>query len=381
MSNILIALSDRLNTPPTSPLHPSSPSAPPPSRLLILSSSASLANRLTTVLLPFYRAVYPPYRHPKRVLPKPPKLHILPFKPRSNSSNSSYSTYSSLPRESSKNVDFSRRATHPPINSRGDTWKSPPTLSTSQTPGGGNPSSVSSWFGSWVRRGGPLAASNFGPNQGESCSPLSSRPPDFRKDSHHRESDSDISPPDIDIIKDATGEVIDIKLATSFRTSQRLSSGTQSDDYDLKRQGSMSLNNVTFIEDVFRVTGFHGGGYHVDYHLQSMERTDEVEADVLRVLKEDILFFFTPPVHAIPVNPSRSPEPPRLPQGQKKVSCVIADIDALEIYQLTVHIEEEDEQHERDILGPKDDRQWQRVQEWAMHGTTGIEEMVKEILL
>src|SRR5215469_9269559 len=85
MSNLLINLSDRLNTPPPSPLYPASHASLPPSRLLILSSSAPLANRLTTLLLPFYKAVYPPKCHPRKVLPRPPKLHILPTKPPAHS--------------------------------------------------------------------------------------------------------------------------------------------------------------------------------------------------------------------------------------------------------------------------------------------------------
>ena len=379
MSNTLIGLSDRLNTPATSPLHPSSPSSPPPSRILILSSSAPLANRLTTMLLPFYKIVYPPSRHPKKVLPKPPKLQILPSKRRPDSSQSSYNSRPPLPREFTKNVDLPRRGTHPSLYQRRDTWKSPPTLSTSQTPGGGNPSSVSSWFGTWIRRGGPLAASNPSANLGESGSPFSPRTVDYTMDAR-RESNGDLPSPEVDVIKDVTGEVVEVKLATSFQTCRRRSSGTFQEDYDLKRRGSMTLNNVAFTEDMFRVTGFHSGQYHVDYHLQSMERTENVEADVFRVLKEDILYYFTPPVHAIPLNPMRPPEIPRSLPHQRKVTCVIADIDASEIIQLTVQIEDEAELHQREILTPKDDSQWQNVQNWAMNGTMGIDEVVKLVL-
>ena len=379
MSNTLIGLSDRLNTPPTSPLHPSSPSSPPPSRLLILSSSAPLANHLTTMLLPFYKIVYPPSRHPKKVLPKPPKLQILPTKRRPDSSQSSYNSRPSLPRESTKNVDLPRRASHPTLHQRRDTWKSPPTLSTSQTPSGGNPSSVASWFGSWIRRGGPLAVSNASPTLGDSCSPFSPRATDYSTDVR-RESDGDLPSPEVDVIKDATGEVVEVRLATSFQTCRRRSSGTFQEDYDLKRRGSMTLNNVVFTEDMFRVTGFHGRQYHVDYHLQSMERTETVETDVFRVLKEDILYFFTPPVHAIPLHPTRTPEIPRSLPGQRKVTCVIADIDASEIVQLTVRIEDEEEHHERETLTPKDDSQWRKVQNWAREGTMGIDELVKLVL-
>lgn len=173
---------------------------------------------------------------------------------------------------------------------------------------------------------------------------------------------------------------MEVKLATSFQSCRRRSSGTFPEDYDLKRRGSMTLNNVAFVEDIFRVTGFHGGQYHVDYHLQSMERTENVETDVFRVLKEDILFFFTPPVHAIPLNPSRTPELPRFLPGQKKVTCVIVDIDASEIIQLTVRMEDEEELHEREVLNPKDDRQWQKVQTWALDETMGIDELVKQVL-
>ena len=378
MSNILINLSDRLNTPPTSPMHPSSPSSPPPSRLLIISSSTPLANRLTTMLLPFYKIVYPPSRHPKKVLPKPPKLHILPTKGRPESSQSSYNSRPSLPREFTNSVDLPRRATHPSLHERRDTLKSPPTLSTSRTPGGGNPSSVSSWFGSWIRRGGPLATPNTSPNLGESCSPFSPRtsgsPTDARK-----ESDGDLPSPEVDVIKDVTGEVVEVKLATSFQTCRPRSSGTFQEDYDLKRRGSMTLNNVVFTEDMFRVTEFHRGQYHVDFHLQSTERTENIETDVFRALREDILFFFTPPVHAIPLNPVRIPELPRSLPGERKVTCVIADIDASEIVQLTVRIEDEEE-HEREILTPKDDSQWRKVQNWATNGTMGMDELVKLVL-
>jgi hypothetical protein len=380
MSNILIDLSDRLNTPPASPLHPSAPTAPPPARLLILSSSAPLANRLTTMLLPFYNAVYPPYRHPKKVLPKPPKLQILPSnKSRPDSTQSSYSSRPSISPDLTRSVDLPRRQTHPSIYQRRDTFRSPPTLSLSQTPGGGNASSVSSWFGSWIRRGGPLAASNSSPSLTESGSPFSPRTSDYTV-TVRRDSEQDIPTPEIEVIKDSTGEVVDVKLATSFQHTRRQSSGTLPDDYDLKRRGSMTLNNVTYWEDVFRVTGFHAGRYHVDYHLQSMEPTENVEADVFRVLKEDILFIFTPPIHAMPLNLSRAPEIPRVLHGQQKVSCVIADIDNLVVQRLSVQIEEQEERHEREILGPKNDRQWPRVQEWAMERYTGIDSLVKEVL-
>jgi hypothetical protein len=380
MSNILVELSDRLNTPPPTPLHASSPVAPPPARLLILSSSAPLANRLTTMLLPFYKAVYPPNRHPRKVLPKAPKLQILPSnKSRSDSTHSSYSSRPSIPREHTRNVDLPRRTTVPSIYQRRDTFKSPPTLSLSQTPGGGNASSVSSWFGSWIRRGGPLAASNQSPSLTDGGSPFSPRTADDTV-AVRRDSDQDIPPPEVDVIKDSTGEVIEVKLTTSFQHARRQSGGTLPEDYDLKRRGSMTLNNVAFWEDVFRVTGFHGGRYHVDYHLQSMEPTEDVEADVFRVLKEDILFFFTPPVHAMPLNPARTPDIPRVLPGRQKVSCVIADIDNLVVQRLTVTIEEQEERHERDILEPKNDRQWQRVQEWAMERSSGIDSLVKEVL-
>jgi hypothetical protein len=376
MSNTLLGLSDRMNTPPTSPLHPSAPPSSPPTRLLILTSSAPLANRLMTMLLPFYKTVYTPSRHPKKVLPKPPKLQILVSRHRPDSSQSSYNSRPSIPREFNKNVDLPRRATHPALHQSRDGWKSPPTLSVSQTPGGGNPLSVSSWFGSWIRRGGPLAPS---PTLGEGDSPLSPRTVEYSTDVR-RESDGDLPSPEVDVIKDATGEVVEVKLATSFQSCRRRSSGTLPDDYDLKRRGSMTLNNVTFVEDMFRVTGYHGGQYHVDFHLQAMERTETVEADIFRVLKEDILYFFTPPVHAIPLNPSRTPELPRFLPGQRKVSCVIADIDASEIIQLTVRIEGEEELHERDLLSPKDDRQWRKVLSWAMDGTMRIDELVKQVL-
>ena len=332
------------------------------------------------MLLPFYKAVCPAYRHPKKVIPKPPRLQIFTSKPSTESPQPSFSSRPSLPRDSLGNVELPRRATHPSNVSRRDTCRSPPILSTSQTPGGGNPSSVSSWFGSWIRKGGPLAASNPGTTLGESCSPLSPRTGDFTSDTR-RESDGDILPPELDITKDATGEFVDVKLSTSFRIGRRRSSGTFPDDYDLKRRGSMTLNNVSFTEDTFRVTGFHGGQYHVDYHLQSMERTDDIDTQVFRVLREDILYFFTPPIHALPLSlaPSRSPEIPCFGQGQRKVTCIIADLDALDLRKLTVRIEDEDQQ-ECEPLTPKDDRQWRQVQDFAMRNTSGIDELVKQVL-
>jgi hypothetical protein len=374
MSNILAILSNRLNTPPTSPLHPSSPIASPPPRLLILSSSAPLANRLTVMLLPFFRIVYPPSRHPKKVLPNPPKLQILPPRPRSDSSHSSVGSRS----RDSRNVDLPRRATHPSLYQRRDTFKSPPQLSISQTPGGGNPSSVSSWFGSWIRRGGPLAASGPSPGLSDICSSYSPRATDFTANVL-RESDTDIPPPEIDVVKDPTGEVVDVKLATSFLNCRRRSSVSFPEEYDLKRRGSMTLNNVAFMDDMFRVTGFHGCRYHVDYHLQSMENTDEVEQDVFRVLKEDILYFFAPPVHAMPLNPRLSPEIPRL-HGPRTVTCIIADLDTWEVRKLSVQIQDDEERHRRETLTPKDDRQWQRIQEWAMDGYVSVENIIKEVL-
>jgi hypothetical protein len=194
------------------------------------------------------------------------------------------------------------------------------------------------------------------------------------------ELDRDIPSPEVDVIKDAMGEAVEVKLATSFQSCRRRSSGTLPNDYDLKRRGSMTLNNVTFTEDIFRVTGFHGGQYHVDFHLQSMERTENIEMDIFRVLKEDILFFFTPPIHAIPLNPSRTPELLRYFPGQRKVTCVIVDMDASEVIQLTVRIEDEEELHERDLLTLKDDRQWRKVQNWAMDGIIGMDELVKQAL-
>lgn len=379
MSNILVDLSNRLNTPPASPIHPSSPSGPPPTRLLILSSSASTANRLTTMLLPFLKAVYPPNKHPKKVLPKAPKLQILPpSKPRADSSQSSHSSRPSITRDSTRNVDLPRRSTHPSIYQRRDTWKSPPTLSLSQTSAMGNPSSVSSWFGSWIRRGGPLAASNPSPGQAESCSPFSPRASDHSIDVR-RESEQDLPPLEVDVIKDSTGEVIDVRLTTSFQTSRRRSSSTLPEDYDLKRRGSMTLNNVAYVDDTFRVTGYHTGKYHVDYHLQSMERTDDVEADVFRALNEDVLYFFTPPIHAMPVNPIASPPLPRI-SGPRKVGCVIADLDTLEIHKLSVSIDDDEELREREQMEIGDEEKWKRIREWAIDGTSGIDNFVKDIL-
>ena len=379
MSYMLTDLSNRFNTPPASPIHPSSPTGPPPTRLLILSTSAPQANRLTTMLLPFYVAVYPPHRHPKKVLPKAPKLRILPpEKPRANSSNSSYSSHASITREATKNVDLPRRSTQPTIYQRRDTFKSPPTISLSQASGVGTSSSVSSWFGSWIRRGGPLAVSNPSPGQHESFSPFSPRASDCAIDAR-RESDQDIPPPEVEVIKNSTGEVIDVKLTTSFHTSRRRSSSTLPEDLDLKRRGSMTLNNVAYMEDAFRVTGYHSGKYHVDYHLQSMERTDDVEGDVFRALNEDVLFFSAPPVHAMPVNPVSSPPIPRI-LGPRKVSCLIVDLDTSIIHKFSVSIVDDEELQEREAIEMGDEAKWRKVQEWAMGGSTGIDNFVKDIL-
>lgn len=214
---------------------------------------------------------------------------------------------------------------------------------------------------------------------GDGGSPYSPRNSEFPTEIR-RASDSDLPSPEIDVIQDATGEVVEVKLATSFQSCRRRSSGTFPEDYDLRHRGSMTLNNVAFTEDMFRITGFHRGKYHVDYQLQSMERTEDVESDVFRVLKEDILFFFTPPVHAVPLHPSRVPELPRFPPGQRKATCVIADVDAWEVVQLTIHMGDEEEQQEKETLGPKDDRQWRKVLDWALHGTMGIDELVKLVL-
>jgi len=344
MSNILIDLSERLITPPPSPVHPLSASIPPPTRLLILSTSPALSNRFTTMALPLYKAVYPSYRHRKKALPKPPKLQILPTKSSQESFHSSYSSNASIP--SSKQVDLPRRATHPSLNPyqrHESTWKSPPTLSLFQTPGDGNPSSVSSWFGSWVRQGGPLAASTQGSssNLSGTGSPLSPRPKGIKV--HARsESDSEPSSPEVDVLKDATGEVVDVKFSTSFQNGMRRVSGdTIADEHDFMRRGSMTLNNVVYLEDVFRVTGYHSGGYHVDFHLQSMDRTDDIEASVFRVLKEDILFFYTPPVHAVPLHPPQIPEMPRFDPGQRRVSCIIADVDMGFVTKLSVRVDDD----------------------------------------
>ena len=379
MSNMLLDFSNRLNTPPTSPMHPSSPSGPPPTRLLILSASAPQANRLTTILLPFLKVVYPPTRHPKKVLPKPPKLQILPrIKPRNDSPQSSHSSRPSISRDSAQNVDLPRRSTHPSIYQRRDTFRSPPTISLSQNVGTGTASSMSSWFGSWIRRGGPLAVSNPSPSQSESCSPFSPRASDYTIDVR-RESDQDLPPPEVEVIKDSTGEVVDVRLMTSFQTHRRRSSSTLPEVYDLKRRGSMTLNNVTHMEDTFKVAGYHSGRYHVDYHLQSMERTNDVEGDVFRALSEDILFFCTPPVHAMPVNQTSSPPLPRV-SGSRKVSCIIADLDTLELHKVSVCIQHDEELREREILEAGDEDKWNKLREWAKEGTTGIDNFVKEIL-
>ena len=381
MSRILESLQDRLNTPPASPLNPFSQAQPPPNRLLIISSSETLANRLTAMLLPFYKIVYPPARHPKKILPKAPNIHILSAKPSAESAQSSLSPWAPTSPDVTNSIDFPRRATHPTTSER-RLLRSPPTLSVSQTPGGDNPSSVTSWFGSWIRRGGPLAVSTFG------CAVESASPNSPRTDtSPEPRGDSGSIPasPEVDVIKDATGEVVEVKLTTTFQQNRHPSdTSVQHEDYDLKRRGSMTLNNVAFTEDVFRVTSFHTLPYHADYHLQSMERTSsDFETDIFRVLREDILFFFTPPIHATLLNPNVTPELPRYPVDQRKVSCIIFDLEATAVAQLTVRLtEEDDEQQERETIPSKDDRLWRKVQEWASDSssTISVDELVKRIL-
>jgi len=185
----------------------------------------------------------------------------------------------------------------------------------------------------------------------------------------------------MEVIKDSMGEMIDVKLTTSFQTPSTGRSGTAlPEEIDLHRRGSMTLNNVVFTDDVFRATGHHARKYHVDYHLQSMERTPEVENDVFEALKEDILFFFTPPVHAIPLNPNQPLELPRALQGDKKVACIMADMDTLDIHRLIVRIEDEEELHEHELVGPKDDRAWRKAQEWAMTKSGGMDRLIRELL-
>jgi hypothetical protein len=221
--------------------------------------------------------------------------------------------------------------------------------------------------------------SNPSPGLSEGGSPYSPRATYFSVDPLQRESDSDVPPPEVDIVRDATGEVIDVKLCTSFQHARHRSSVSLPEEYDLKRRGSMTLNNVSFQDDMFRVTGFHGCRYHVDYHLQSMESTPEVEGDVFRVLKEDILYFFTPPVHAIPLNPRLSPEIPRMP-GPQTVSCFVADLDNSEVRRLSVTIDDEEERQRREVLSPKDDRQWRKILEWTVDGHASVDTIVREVL-
>ena len=381
MCSVLESLQDRLNTPPASPLNPFSQAQPPPNRLLIMSSSETLANRLTAMLLPFYRIVYPPSRHPKKILPKAPNIHILSANPSAESAQSSFNPRASTPQDITNSIDLPRRATHP-TSSDPRLLRSPPILSVSQTPGGGNPSSVTSWFGSWIRRGGPLALSTSGATI-ESAGPIS--PQTDTSPSPQRDSGSIPASPEVDVIKDETGEVVEVKLSTTFQQNRHPSNASvQYEDYDLKRRGSMTLGNVAFTEDVFRVTSFHTLPYHADYHLQSMELTSsDFENDVFRVLKEDILFFFTPPVHATPLNPNAIPEIPRYPLGQRKVSCIVFNMEDIAVTQLTVRLTGEDEeQQERETIPSKDDRLWRKVQEWASdsNSTISIDELVKRIL-
>jgi hypothetical protein len=110
-----------------------------------------------------------------------------------------------------------------------------------------------------------------------------------------------------------------------------------------------------------------------------MERTSDVEGDVFRALNEDVLFFFTPPVHVMPANPMASPPLPRV-LGQRNVSCIIADLDTLEIQKLSVSIVHDEELRVREKLEMGDEDKWKRVREWALNGTTGIDNFVKDIL-
>lgn len=376
MCHVLESLQDQFNTPPASPLHRFSQAHPPPNRLLIISTSETLANRLTAMLLPFYKAVYPPSRHPKRTLPKPPKIHILSAKPPTESPLSSYNSQSSIQQDFTQNVDLPRRATHP-TTSHPQSLRSPPILSVSQIPGGGNPSSVTSWFGSWIRRGGPLAATS-----GTTIESISPDSPQTENPVPRHDSGSVPASPEVDVLKESNGEVIEVKLTSNFATRQPSTTNLHG-DYDLRRRGSMALNNVAFTEDVFRVTSFHTLPYHADYHLQSMEPTSDYENDVFRVLKEDILFFFTPPVHATPLNPVATPEMPRYPPGQRTASCIVFNMEAAAVTQLIVRLTEEDEeQQDREPVPSKDDRLWRKVQSWAsdIKSTISIDELVKRTL-
>jgi hypothetical protein len=114
-----------------------------------------------------------------------------------------------------------------------------------------------------------------------------------------------------------------------------------------------------------------------------MESTPDVETEVFRALKEDILFFSVPPVIPTATNPTASPEIPRYhPAGQRKVSCLIADLDEATVTQLTVRQTEDEEQQDRETVPAKDDRLWRKIQSWAADSknTTSIDELVKLIL-
>jgi hypothetical protein len=332
------------------------------------------------MLLPFYKAVYPPPRHPKTNLPKPPKIHLLPSNPPPESAQSSYvASRPSIPAEFTRNVDFPRRATHPVTPQNPRLLRSPPTLSVSQTPGGGNPSSVTSWFGSWIRRGGPLAVSTSGATIESSPSPTQTNYIEPRRDS-----DPICASPEVDVIKDSTGEVIEVKLTTTFAPTRPATSPPQPfHSFDVRRRGSMTLHNVTFTDDVFRITSYHNLPYHPDFHVQSMESTPDVETEVFRALKEDILFFSVPPVIPTATNPTASPEIPRFPPGgQRKVACLIADLDDATVTQLAVRQTEDEELQDREPVPAKDDRLWRKIQSWASDSknTTSIDELVKLIL-
>jgi hypothetical protein len=114
-----------------------------------------------------------------------------------------------------------------------------------------------------------------------------------------------------------------------------------------------------------------------------MESTPDVETEVFRTLKEDILFFSVPPVFPTATNPNASPEIPRFPPGsQRKVACLIADLDGATVTQLTVRQTEDEEQQNCETVPAKDDRLWRKIQSWAADSknTTSIDGLVKLIL-
>jgi hypothetical protein len=239
---------------------------------------------------------------------------------------------------------------------------------------------VSSWFGSWIRRGGPLALSPVTTSSDHSLEGGYTESPRLERTEFtlpEGDTDTSVTLPEMEVVRDDTSELVDVKSPAAFPVAERRRSSGTIVPGGQERLGSLTLSNVVFQEDVFRVTGYHNRLYHVDYHLQSMPRSTDVDNVVFRVLKEDILFFMTPPTQSLSNLPL---ELPRMLQGEKKVSCVVADMDTLEIYRLRLRMVGDEEIQERERLTPKVDRTWRKVQEWALKPSqTSMDQLLKDI--